>query len=518
MKISAKLLAIFLSSVICLSLTACGNNNNSQQQGEIDNSDVIQVSLNNKTPVNTDYEGMGAVYHAFATSDDDVLEPYTDEQIEYEMNSIKKTGCTLVRTMFYEGWVWDSKSKKVDWNSEGMKGFYKYLDYMKEMDIEVAVNFGWHIMQITSYDALTAKENFYPALAGSTDWDKCVKAYSEFWSEFIDEVIIKRGYDCIKYGLLFTEPNTGTYADGTKPNTFESFNKWLDVAKSLDANLKNANLRDKIKLVGPNATVDAENWLEWAVEYADDYIDVYAYHSYMRLNSWNDDLYDSEYEKAKTYIGIIQKTGKPFWYDEGSAYIYGATGGSDKDNPNSNYNTMSGTQIINYYIMSMNAGIDKVNLWKIADQKYPYYSLTDSGSFTNGVQRDITLPYLNFTTIPGPKWYAYTMVARYLRYSNQTIYEGQSKAGIHSTLVKNENSDYTLIAVNMNFDDKTVQFNFEEALNDVEMFRKCYDFSKFEASTKQSLIPISGKYENISSSINVDMPAGSIVVCSTIKD
>ena len=227
-------------------------------------------------PVLTDYVGLSGLYHPYLFMPDSTEKPYTDEQIKSEISHLLKMGASVIRGFYAPGWAWDKENGCWNWETEQMRAFYRFCSLLKDNGIDLIIN---PSAEQNSKDLSFAGEiNPFPLLSGGNA-DRTSELYGEWCAEFVKEVIVKRNLTNIKYIQHGTEPSW-------EPS-FEKFQRWLCDVKCIDNSLKKSGLRDKLKIIGPNTSADSGiflkidydndpgiQWLRWAVEYGDEYIDI----------------------------------------------------------------------------------------------------------------------------------------------------------------------------------------------------------------------------------------------------
>lgn len=513
-----RVVSIFLICSLILVVTGCADkpqsNNNSS-----DDSEHYHISIDNTSPVQSNYNGQGAYYASFSCMNDVTGKPgtviYSDEQIEWEMECVRRSGVNVVRTMFMESWAWDPatgdnvENVKVNWDTDDMKCFYKWLDKMTEMKIDVMVSFGW-TMGALGKTAVERNIPVFQYMSGSSNYFDCIPYYAQFYSDFVKEVIVKRGYNCIKYANIMTEPDYNPAGD-VEANSHEHWQQWYTAAEALHNKLVKDGVRQSIKLLGAQSVRD-NDWVKWTVEEADDIIDIYTAHRYPTVDSYYEQgaLYDQVYYKAKEWVDTVRPTGKDFWWDEIQVFT--------KNEPDTEMHPKyQGAQEVLAISAMMNAGVSKNLLWMLAKQKYPNNFATYT-EFVEGVQTTTGfLGYLNWDNTPEPVWYAYSMVANALNHPEQSVYEIIPENDIYGTLSVSEDGTVTLIAVNMSLEDQEISFDFEKSFDDITLYRYCYDPSIIEANAQVELIKSSGKFINVYNTITDKIPSFGVTVYTSSK-
>ena len=472
----------------------------------------VTLQIKNNKAVLTNYNGSSGIYHGYAYMPDSTREEYSEAEAQLEYDRLEAAGVTLVRTKLYQSWAWNEGTNKWNWNSERMQAFYKWLDEMDKRGIEVAVNMAWSYDEICQTTSIEGYENPFAYLAGNNDLYDCLEYYAKWGTDIVNEVIINRGHTNVKYFVILTEPNNHGYGE-VEANTKESFFIWRDVIKTLHDQMTSDGVRNKVKFVGPNSTTNCPEFLNWAVEYANNYIDIYSTHVYGLVNWMYEDMYSYWSDWADKALKIVKPTGKPLWNDEANTYrITKGLHTSIKEEP------WHGTQIVLSQIALMNSGMERSMLWSLVNQKWPDRLLgaETAETWEDGVHRCGILNDMKTSTIPYLGYYAYALAGKYTKGTNSKIYEGVGEDGVYLTMVEMDNGQVTIIAANMNFDDKNVAFKMDKAINKT-LYQHVFDPLTTKPTTKASIIGVSKTFNNVGSSFTATIPAGGVAVYTSIK-
>ena len=236
----------------------------------------IKIDLNN--PVQTNFLGNNAVYHGYADMPDHNNRNYSEELCEIEADRAADLGLRVART-FYRWWAWEPETASWNWDNEDCKGFYRWLQRMKDRNIQVALNTGWWLdRDIMNFyeDNHSEKQPFNK----DGNWLNSVKNYARWVSESLYQLIEVRGFTNITYIHLFTEPQYCTKFN-YKIDGKHAYELWLDCAKAVTEQLIADNRRHLVKIIGPNEGSTATSIMnKWVAENADEYVDIYSSHNY----------------------------------------------------------------------------------------------------------------------------------------------------------------------------------------------------------------------------------------------
>ncbi len=549
-----KIIALILALVMVLGVAGCGKYVETKVEVPADNTsakdpvyetqtftesdpDVLQLNVENNKVFNSEWKGVNAINQGFMFLPDEYGRNYTDAQIEEELKRMDDMDVNMVRSYMDAGFAFKERVGDVityDWDSERMKAFYKWLDAMEERDIEVAVNMGWGIGSIanaTTQDHLKYQIPWY--VSGQLNiYSDMIDMYADWVKLFIEEVIIKRGYD-IEYLVMFTEPyHFNEYTFYVAPGKKETKNAWevtVDVIKATDKKLKDVGLREKVKLTGPQYGLSKdfyegetlEEELNWWISRIDDCIDVYTFHWYIptwpgsgtvnSAASVYDDNYDLWVYYFEEFVRIISKTGKPFWFDE---WMYG---GNAIENQKTDFYA---EQIAQTVIAAMNSGVNSCIYWQMFEIVWP--TRTDTGGeFKDGIHILGTAPSLYTSAIPYKLFYGFSLLTKYAgEFSNNKIYYGEGENGVCLSMVEYEKDGkkyQNVIVVNTTSMEQKISINFEKSIGK-NMYRYCFDPLTIKPNTSAEMIDADKGFKNVDKILQDTIPAGSIVVYSTVKD
>lgn len=549
-----RIIALILALVMVFSVAGCGKYVETKVEVPADNSaakdpvyetqtftesdpDVLKLDVENNKVFNDDWKGVNAINQGFMFLPDEYGRNYTDAQIEEELKRMGDMDVNMVRSYMDAGFAFKERNGDeviYDWDSERMQAFYKWLDAMEERDIEVAVNMGWGIGSIanaTTQDHLKYKIPWY--ISGQLNiYSDMIDMYTDWVKLFIEEVIIKRGYD-IEYFVMFTEPyHFNEYTFFVAPGKKETKNAWevtVDVIKATDKKLKDEGLRDMVKLTGPQYGLTKEFYegetleeeINWWISRINDYIDVYTFHWY--IPTWpgagtvssSASVYDDNYELwvyyFEQFVEIISKTGKPFWFDE---WMYG---GNAINNQKTDFYAQ---QIAQTVVAAMNAGVNSCIYWQMFEIVWP--TRTDTGGeFKDGIHILGTAPSLYQSAIPYKLFYGFTLLTRFAgEFNNNKVYFAQGENGVCLSMVEYEKDGkkyQNVIVVNTTSMEKKISINFEKSIGKT-MYRYCFDPITIVPNTSAEMIGADKGFKNVDKILQDTLPAGSIAVYSTVKE
>ncbi|MDP4192283.1 MAG: right-handed parallel beta-helix repeat-containing protein [Bacteroidota bacterium] len=450
--------------------------------------------------------GVNGVYHAFAFMPELAKKGMNNEDIEREFSRVKYMSLNIARTWYRPDWACEKKLYEgYNWESTKMKAFYKWLDKMKEINVDVALQAGWWFTKDTYFKPGTSSENDSVTLDATKDPER----FAAWVNESLHQLIDVKGYNNIKYLMLFTEPLN--YNSGLLPAGYSQEEYYKKVCKKINETLIKSGLRSKIKIVGPNSgsTRNAQ-WVSWSVNNLDSVIDIYSWHCY------NATRLDREYGGWKDIVDIgknkIAKTGKPFWIDE-----YGC-GYPDES---VRYQPDYGNYIAQSVAAFTNAGAQTSLIWLLMDQQYvsPLENANGSDSFYNGVHRWglAKWPHDNLkdASLTYPAWYSFSMMSKYLGGRNGTkVLKTTNTDSLYIVATRPNGRDLSVMVVNASHSPQNFEIFFSHDIN--QTLRKyLYDPAhvNFDINANESV----KEFNNVSQNIFDELPSRGVAVYTTVK-
>ena len=456
--------------------------------------------------VQDNFAGLCGVFPCYWFLPDSTMdEPYSEKDLEISIKKLMQMGMSKVRCLNFEpAYAWDSVNDKWDWDSECMKGFYKYCDLMKENGIEIILNTAEGHTNGTSK---ISTENPIP-IVSAREQITPQQAYGAWVVEFVKEVVIKRGYDNIKYWEEATEPNNSS----TSREKFDTWAGWMKAG--VDA-LRTAGFGSVFKHIGPSAAFRPDldgnekniQWIIWATQELNDYIDIYACHTYVWTDTCTDDYYSYWEEFTESARKYIEPTGKLFWCDE---YNVARSGGTLEDKTAVKKDPLHASQVALAQISLMLNNVNCSMLWYPVEIKFPNTLITE-GEFFEGIHKAGLDRSVIDSLIPYNGYYTYTLLGSVIQ-EGDTVYAGSDDMnGLHTILLKHKNGKYSIIAINMSW--TPIEATFELPNIGKSIFTKAYyDPSTFKASAKATPIAPSSEISASSNQFVDTVNAYNVVV------
>lgn len=494
---------------------------------------------NSTTPTCNEFLGLNGVYHAYTYIPDDLGRVYTEKQAKLVRDRVKQMGLNMVRTYYGSEYAWNAKTKIFDYNSDDMRGVYRWLKELEQDGIDVGINAGWNWKVYLKGDTWPVSPGIYV----EGDREKSIENYTNW---IIDSLNAMKANGCnnVKYLFMFTEPNLqGWYnetdltmkevLDPNKKNVITEYeeenmgyydyiteyNNWFSLTSALDSEMEKAGIRGNYQFVGPNThgslhTADGTYippMFYKAVTEAQDQIDIYSSHFYMQIP----DLYDSGVDDcAKNYWGDFLKfskkySNKPFWVDETNIRLL------DKDSGSYGKiwdNAWGALRIAEFVTSGMNLGVDNMILWSIADQQWPNTTTYSEDNFVNGIQTTGVIPSAFYTSKPKVSYYGVSLLTKYL--GNGKTYEAKS-GFLFASAEEDKNGDYSILVVSTELDDIEITVNFEKEIGAKKVYRHLYNTSTQKVDARGTLIGIDKAIEVKDGSFVDVLPSASFAIYTT---
>ena len=499
-----------------------GNNNWSDPEGGTDPG-VIEdedeyttsnaVVENSKTPIMTDYRGFGSVIYEMYTYMPYINKQneFTEEQAQAQFNRMQEIGIDYIRSDYntYMTYNKDTGSYK-DFDTDYFKAFCKEAKELKKRDIEISITTGWSLHALTDNSSSIDSKHIYV----EGDWNKTLSN----WNDWMTASLLKfraLGLTNITGMILFTEPGKCGWKEDYRYDNFEA---WIDCARTLDTSLKSLGIRGDYQFIGPNqayhSSTGQETMMEYMLKNADQYIDVYTSHDYLKATNADDEVFYDMAENAfyNPFIKVMKKykSDKPFWIDEWNVAQSGYTQ-SHRDAP------WLGTQLGVCATAIMEFGIQNSILWSFYSQQWPN-NTNSGGEFTDGIQMCGIAYSLNFSTIPTTQYYAFTLLSKYLS-TTDTVYhvEYDTILGMYFAYAENDEGDVTIIVVNAYTEPQKFNLDFEKSLGGKTLYRHLYNPTTCKANGKLQILPADRAYSPVKNKLVDIIPPGGLTVYTTVK-
>jgi hypothetical protein len=453
------------------------------------------LSVNLDHAIQTEYLGVNATYHGFAFMPEQIGKGMDDTDREREFERLSQLGLNIARTWYRPDWACgETLSDVYDWDSTKMYAFYRWLTALKDRGIDVAIQAGWWFTRDTYYG--------HPQPDPVLD----VELYSHWVSESLHQMIVRRGFDNIRYLVLFTEPTT--YESGLLPEGETQWSYYVKMVTALHQRLIVDGRRHLVKLVGPNNSTRGIHLVE-AVRELDDVLDIYSGHDYNQAD------YTEWLQLCQDMQSIVSSTGKPFWLDE-----YGL-----QDEP-ARIQPQYGNYLAQAVAAALNAGCQSSFLWLLFDQQYvstdisDLQEVTNADSFYSGVHRWGTWKWPHDTLPdpqePYPHWYAFSLLSKYIGGRQDTrVQQTQSSSAVVIAATRPNGVEHSFLLVNLTDQDQPVQVHLSRPINRT-LYRYMYLPADIQVTPAGQMIGYSRVQENVREHFRDVLPPRAIAIYTSL--
>lgn len=275
----------------------------------------------------------------------------------------------IVRVMDQAGWryftgVDGSGNPVVDFNTDEVKALFNVLEYCQKRSIPVI--FGeWGA---PGYWGEPGNIN----RADDVRWITMITRYLDF-------LINKKGFTCIKYYNIVNEPN------GNWASTNGDWEQWKKGVTMLNDSIASIGLKCKVSIAGPDAVVVYDNpvskykgleWMYESINQLDHIIGAYDVHAYPDGEAVRSGEFGKYYGDI---YNRVKPTGKKLILGELGLKYSGALGSKNRElalaDPNASkddsnmfvYEFFYGLDIADAVIQSMNKGLEGAVAWDLDD-------------------------------------------------------------------------------------------------------------------------------------------------------
>ena len=362
----------------------------------------------------------------------------------------------------------DGRGKPIiNYDNEEVRSLMRILDYCQKNNITVMIG-EWGIPG-HCHD----KENTAIRLRSISD-----TRWQEMIADWIDFLINKKGYSCIKYYDFVNEPN------GSWSCTDGNFAEWALGVNILYDSFKKRGLDKKIQIAGPGSVpnaqkaiykdkYDATQWVKYTSEVLGQKVGMYnthAYYPHMSVRAGK----AAEYMHFKQDVAIADRDKKPFILGEIGLKATKdkgefaeeherrriADGFTAKDCNMYVYEYFFGIDIASAAIQSLLAGVDGMTVWNVDDAMHTESDLADITKMKRyGFWNILGTELHNRPQDENirPWYYAWSWLSRYMPQGSTILKSDQPKNAGSQLLVSVYENHYTYYMVNTS--EESVSFN-----------------------------------------------------------
>jgi hypothetical protein len=282
------MIKILFPSALLIFLFSCKN---------VDNSDLIQISVYPDSIINTMQEGIGCNFHA-------IEGPLATEQLSHALRSYGgsawganpdvKDSASWNKLFEYADWLgfdwcrigiqyqtFEPEKNKFTFDGHDMKVLCRYLDYCQSRNIDVFLQHYWINAAWLAPDSFR-KDPVKVIRSMPND----IEAYTDGFIKLLKYLIEEKKYTCIKQFCITNEPfeNWSWYMKSFNPEKYESpAPAYRLMAKKLKDN------KISVQLSGPDCSIYAGKPMGPQQDDFFKVLDAYDLHSYVTRFDWNPD-------------------------------------------------------------------------------------------------------------------------------------------------------------------------------------------------------------------------------------
>lgn len=479
------------------------------------------------------FVGAGVQWSAYPHADSDDSEwgmLMTDKKWDTLYERVDYMKPRFMRVIDQANWRYFEKLDEngqpiLNFDNQEINSLYKILDYCQKNNIVVMLG-EWGVPG-HRHD----KDKSEIHLRDVTDmrWHKMI-------GEWVDFLLNKKGYTCIKYYDFINEPN------GNWSCVEGDFAQWAVGVKLLHEEFARRGLTDKIEICGPGSVPNftapllkerykGNMWVDYASEVVGDILGAYNTHAYYPHLVVRDGR-AAEYMYFKKDIAISRREKKPFFLGEiglkatkdGGEIAAEherrrlADGYASGDSNMFIYDYFFGLDIVSAAVQSINAGVDGLAAWDMDDAMHTKDDTADKmqikrWGFWNILGTEL---YNNPDDEKIRPWYwAWSWVCRYLPPASQVYAVTQPSNHGCQLLVAKVDGGYSVLAVNTSDKDVSIEMQCSEipALTDVNKLTYNEQYAKREKPYDVGKI----KKFDMSKGAQLQIPAKTFIVLTTAK-
>ncbi|MBR5923704.1 MAG: hypothetical protein IKZ59_07925 [Clostridia bacterium] len=478
---------------------------------------AAKIKLYNKTPVNSDFYGFGALYYPWIYLKDPYGRNYTEKQAETELDRLKASGVRIVRVTLFASSDWYEPESE-SWNFWGKRfeGILCSLCGIEERGIDILLNFEWG-NSMNERNAVFGDEKL-----AALPFDKQCEIFATFVRDYL-AALVANGINAVKYVTFFSEPGSGFingYNDEKGQDLLDRYKKCIGAVHD---SLKEAGVRGKYKFILGNVALGTEMWNStWQLfapmyEALAPYGDQWSYHNYNKYVSQYTNT-ALKFENMMTFVNddIKKKTGvaaQNVWIDE-----YNATDRNNSWFEVRNASPWNPVHMIAGMVAFMNIGYKTVLHWTFTNTLWVGSRGNNADNWKDGFHCWGLVPNPLQEKLPYNSFYAYQMVASHILPGKTYRGDNFSESGLCCTACESKDGDYTVIVVNSNVSDMPFELSFEKEFDGKTFNRYLFEGLKQYRNDKETAILPSKEFKNVSFHIKDMIPCGSVAVYTTIKE
>lgn len=453
---------------------------------------VSTINIDTTSVVNSDFLGIGAEYDPFHFMPESVEAGFNEHWWEMEKRRLAKVKPNLVRVWYQIDWMEPANDNNdpniIDWSgmqteSVKMQAVYRVLDYLKAQDIDVILVAGWKMnADVRSWLGFSGLQK--PETSAPTDLNE----WAEWVSATLQQLIVNKGYDNIKYVMSYNEPNLGDFETPASINQKEYYE---DMYRAIHNRLVTDGIRSEVKLLGPDESSGLD-WMQHAVQNMNDILDIYEGHAYGKE-------YDTMDSWTTERLALVEPTGKPLMTTEFAA-------------PGDKTTYQNAVELADLMVSGMRSGNSGMLMWRLADQ-----FLVDPLNFLDSSAYG-TWPWLPDSAVPRYTYYTFSLFTRFGGAHSQVLLTETDDPDLHVTSLKRLDGEYSVYVVNKSLNSsKSVSIEFSNHVG--KTFRRHLFSDAITPMASATIIPSDTLWNSVATSFNdASIPANSVAVYTSVPE
>lgn len=212
---------------------------------------IVSVEVDPRSIICKRFMGFGAEWDSNGYNASGI----TDQDFAVISKRVEYMRLPIVRIMMQSKWCYKGNGK-YDWDDPQMKALYRHLDVCQKLGITVLLT-DWGIE---------------PAWLKTPDVAKVEDPkYAEIISTYMDHLLNKKHYTCIKYFILVNEPNYEV----------KDWGRWKKGIENVSVAFREKGIDQKITLMGSDESSN-DDWHRNAVDQLRDVFGAYDIHRYAK--------------------------------------------------------------------------------------------------------------------------------------------------------------------------------------------------------------------------------------------
>jgi hypothetical protein len=472
--------------------------------------------------ISENYIGNGVQWSAYphaATVNDDWGKLMTDEKWDMNFKRLDYMQPKLFRVVDQANWRY-----LIDFDNEGnpilnfenpqVEAVEKILKYAQDNDITVL--FGEWGTPFKMHDTDAGHSDKYTG-ANDPKWINGIV-------EYLDYLIIQKGYTCIKYYNLVNEPN------GDWASTMGDFNEWKEGAVMLSEALKVKGLDKFVAIAGPDAVTRYDNpnstytgagWVEQTAKQIDEHIGIYEVHDYTEYELVRSGGFKDYH---KNIAELMKHTGKQIIFGE---LGFSRNGQANQKRANDDpyacedsqmdvYDYSYGIDMADASIQSMNAGYSGSAAWALDDAMHTCGDLGNKEELKRwGMWNSLGTELCNNPADENirPWFYSWSLMCRYFPVGSKIVQtDSLGIEGVRMTTGISGN-DMTIAIVNNSKSDQMIDLG----ISNDKVFKQ-FLYQEGNCKKDEFGFPVSvDKLKVKRNKLHVEVPANSFVLLTTLE-